>query len=486
MSLSSTMNTAKSILTNTSTQSQVVSKNISNSQTQGYVQRDATTIMNANGDATVVTVRNGDAILQKQMLTANSQSQGQTTLDDGLTQLNALLGGNSYDLSPSSYMTKLVNALQSYEAQPSQTSLAQSAVSAAQDLANSLNTTSQGVQTVRAQADASIKSDVSKLNDLLSQFQTANKAVVQATAAGTDANDALDQRDKIVQDISKIIGVSTVTRGNNDMALYTNNGTVLFDKLPRTVTFTATGGYGAGTTGNPVYIDGVPLKAGTGGNTTAQGSMEANLQIRDDIAPQMQEQLDEQARGLINLFSETPNGSTDDPVPGLFTYADSDGSSPTDPTIVPGIASEITVNTAYVTADNGDPTLLRDGGANGDSYKWNTDGSSSYSTLLDKYVTAFDTSMDFDSSAGLGDSATLTDYASNSIAWLQQYRSTSDSAKESKSALSQRATEAYQNKTGVNLDEELSKMLDIEQSYKASTKLINAVDTMLQSLLEIA
>lgn len=94
--------------------------------------------------------------------------------------------------------------------------------------------------------------------------------------------------------------------------------------------------------------------------------------------------------------------------------------------------------------------------------------------------------MDFDSSAGLGDTSNVLDYASNSVGWLESYRSTADSANETKSALSQRATEAYQNKTGVNLDEELSKMLDIEQSYKASTKLMNAVDEMLKSLLEIA
>lgn len=129
---------------------------------------------------------------------------------------------------------------------------------------------------------------------------------------------------------------------------------------------------------------------------------------------------------------------------------------------------------------------MRDGGANGSNYTWNTTEGVSYSELLDDFVTGFEDKMDFDSSAGLGDTSNVLDYASNSVGWLESYRSTADSANETKSALSQRATEAYQNKTGVNLDEELSKMLDIEQSYKASTKLMNAVDEMLKSLLEIA
>ncbi len=37
--------------------------------------------------------------------------------------------------------------------------------------------------------------------------------------------------------------------------------------------------------------------------------------------------------------------------------------------------------------------------------------------------------------------------------------------------------------TGVSLDEELSKLLDLEQSYKASTKIVSTVNDMLQALM---
>lgn len=484
MTLSSTMNTAKGILNNTSTQSQVVSKNISNSQNSSYVRRDAVTVTNSVGGSTVTTVRQEDTVLQKQMLSGQSLAEGQDTLNTGLDQLKALLGGNDYELAPSTYMTKLSTALQAYAGQPSEESLAQTAVSAAQDVATSITTTSAGISTVRLQADTAIKTDVDKLNDLVSQFQTVNDAIVKAKATGSDPNDALDQRDKLISDMSKIIGVSTVQRSSGDMALYTSDGTVLFDKQPRAITFEPTSGFSASTTGNSVYIDGVPLKAGEGGNTTAQGSLMANLQIRDSVAPEFQAQLDETARSLVTMFSETETATGDNPMPGLFTW---DGATtPATGTLEPGISSSLKVNSAYVTSAGGDPTLLRDGGLNGSAYKRNTSDSPSYSKLLDSYVTAFDTSVDYDSAAGLATSSTVLDYASSSIGWLEAYRSTADSASENKAALSQRATEAYQNKTGVNLDEELSKMLDIEQSYKASTKLINAVDEMLKSLLEIA
>ena len=65
-------------------------------------------------------------------------------------------------------------------------------------------------------------------------------------------------------------------------------------------------------------------------------------------------------------------------------------------------------------------------------------------------------------------------------------RSNATTAAENTSAALSRSDEAYSNETGVNLDEELTLLLDIEQSYKAATKILNAVDEMLKSLLDIA
>jgi len=49
-----------------------------------------------------------------------------------------------------------------------------------------------------------------------------------------------------------------------------------------------------------------------------------------------------------------------------------------------------------------------------------------------------------------------------------------------------KSKEAYSNATGVNLDEELIQLLDIEQSYKAAAKLMTTVDELLKTLLATA
>ena len=46
-----------------------------------------------------------------------------------------------------------------------------------------------------------------------------------------------------------------------------------------------------------------------------------------------------------------------------------------------------------------------------------------------------------------------------------------------------RTAEALSNATGVNVDMEMSLLLDLEHTYAASARLIKAVDDMLSSLL---
>ena len=45
------------------------------------------------------------------------------------------------------------------------------------------------------------------------------------------------------------------------------------------------------------------------------------------------------------------------------------------------------------------------------------------------------------------------------------------------------ATTALSNATGVNLDNEMSKMLDLENSYSATAKLISTIDSMFGTLV---
>lgn len=469
MSLSAAMKTAQSSFSNVGLQSAVAAKNIANASNTAYARRSAILATAATGASVVETQRAQNEALLKQNLLSISKSSAQDTLLTGLTRMKMMLGGEDYELAPSTYLANLRDNLQTFADKPNEVSLAETVVADAIDVANSLNGTSLALQQMRAEADADIATSVTELNRLLKEFRTYNDKVRQGTAAGADVNDALDQRDKLLTEISSIVGVTTVTRTNNDLALYTSDGTVLFETVARTVSFAPTTTYTASVTGNQIYVDGVAIQAGSGGNTSAQGSLAALLQLRDHAAPTFQKQLDEVARSLVTMFSE---GGDE----GLFI---SNGlPALTDP----GLSTVIKVNPAVISTQGGNPMLLRDGiNAN-----YNIDGHASFSELLNGYATAFETPMTFDPDAAIDTDATLLAFGTSSVGWLEQLRSAATTAGDDKTALLGRTQEALLNVTAVSLDEELALLLDLEQSYKASAKLVAAVDEMIAALLQAA
>lgn len=482
MSLTSALNTAQSIFNNTGAQSSIVSNNISNAGNKDYVRRQAMLTTSLNGAQVVKISRAQEDALLKQYLKAASQDSAQQTLLGGLEDLKSIMGGNDNETSPETALRTFRDKLGTFRATPGDLIAAQGAITAAQDVVTSLNNASKAVQQQRADADKQIKNQVDSLNSLLKQFETANNAVKKATAGNEDPSSALDEREKVLKQISQIVGVSTVQRPNNDMALYTADGTTLFETIPRSVSFEPTQSYAASTVGNKVYIDGVAVNMGSGSTTNAQGSMASLLQIRDDIAPTFQSQLDEVARGLVNLYQEDGN-------PGLFVWTQANGTAggvPPAGTVIDGIAGTIAINDRVVTSKGGDPMRLRDGNINAASTPANPTGSSGYTAELDRLYTAMDSGIAFDPTTGLDSNVSILTYATNSLGWLEQNRSNATTAAENTSAAAARTDEAYSNETGVNLDEELTLLLDIEQSYKAATKILNAVDEMLKALLDIA
>ena len=81
-------------------------------------------------------------------------------------------------------------------------------------------------------------------------------------ANGGDITDVLDARDAVLKQLSSEVGIRTVTRDNGDMAIYTDSGVTLFDKLPRQVAFQQTQDLLRAPPARAVYADGVPI-AGT-------------------------------------------------------------------------------------------------------------------------------------------------------------------------------------------------------------------------------
>ena len=92
-------------------------------------------------------------------------------------------------------------------------------------------------------------------------------------------------------------------------------------------------------------------------------------------------------------------------------------------------------------------------------------------------------SLAFDAAAACEVEATLSKFAASSVAWLEQTRQTTAHEADYQNTLLERSHAAPSKITGVNLDEEMTTLLELERSYQASTRLISAIDGMLKTLL---
>ncbi|TIW16611.1 MAG: flagellar hook-associated protein FlgK, partial [Mesorhizobium sp.] len=344
MSLSTALSIAQSALLATSKQTSVVSRNVADASNPDYARRVAVVTSTAPGARSVEIQRAANDLLFRQNLSALSAWSGQSALYSGMDQLDLSVNGVDNASSPSTAIANLQQALQLYATTPSNQNLGASVIDAAKRVVSSLNDGTTAIQDFRTQTDGQIATAVDDLNSLLSQFQDANKAVIAGTRSGTDVSDALDQRDALLKKIAEYVPVSTFTRGDNDMVITTKDGTTLFETVPRSVTFTPSAGYTAGTPGNTIYIDNVPLSTDTGDNASADGKLAGMLKLRDGVAATMQSQLDEIARGLITAFAETAPSQPDKA--GLFTWPGAPA-IPAAGTLVNGLAGSISINAAF-------------------------------------------------------------------------------------------------------------------------------------------
>jgi len=500
MSLSAAFNIINSAFVANAGQSAVISSNISNAGTKGYSREIANLVTTASGGVEVASVgRDANAALLEQVNTSTSQAAYQQALSDGLTTLaqtvsdssstTSTTGAEANGNSPSAMLANLQSALETYDASPSSSSAAQGVVTAADGLAQSLNTGATAVQSVREKADSDMASAVDTVNSLLTKFTSVNATIVSGTASGADISSAEDTRDSILTQLSQEVGISTVANPDGSTSIYTDSGVTLFQGgEARTVSFTPTATLTDGATGNAVMVDGVPITGSSSPMAIQSGALAGLANLRDVVAPQYGAQLDQLADGLVSAFSESDQtGGSAPTLPGLFTFPGASDVPANSATT--GLASEIEVNAKVDPSQGGDANLLRDGGINNDpntgtvAYTYNTTGAASYTGRIAQLVSATTSTQSFDGAAGLGTSSSVSAYADASVSWLQSQNQAASNQLDYQNSVVGQATTALSNATGVNLDTEMTNMLSIENSYTTTAKLLTTVNAMFSSLL---
>ncbi|MWB76545.1 flagellar hook-associated protein FlgK [Pseudooceanicola sp. 216_PA32_1] len=482
MSISVALSNALSGLTASSRMASIVSTNVANALTEGYGRRElaiSPRVVTGGGVGIDGVIRHVDASLVAERRDASSEHAGADTLATYRQQIESLLGTPEDGHSLSAVITRFESALVAASSRPDLPERLTGVLTAAGDVAGAFGAISDRIQGLREEADAEIDATVNRVNELLAQVVDLNGAVTDQRNRGGDVSGLLDHRQKVVDELSGIVPVREVPRGHGSIALFTPGGAILVDGTAADLDFTRTNVITPHLTADAGLLSGLTLNGReldtTSGGPLDGGRLSALFAIRDDLSVAMQSDIDAAARDMIERFQQSgldATRATGDP--GLFT----DNGLAFDPGDELGIAARIAIN-ALVDPDQGGATWrLRDGlgaaaaGAPGDA------------SLLQ----AMQTVLAERRTPGSGSFGTgALDAAGIASSLLSLAGTQRQLAEQTLSFAATRHGEVEERflADGVDTDQEMQRLILIEQAYGANAKVVQTIDEMMNMLLRI-
>lgn len=484
MSLSGALSNALSGLTASSRAASVISSNVANALTEGYGRRDIDLTARVTGSYGGVQVaginRVSNPQLSHDLRASDSSLNASDTIATFRQRMEDLLGTPEDSHSLAAQVAGLETALISASSRPDLPERLGGVLTAAQRLASTFNSSTDGIQALREQADSEIAATVDRLNTLTAQVEDLNNAISRARYSGGDISGLLDQRQRIIDDIAQYVPVREIERDGNKVALLTPGGAFLVDAQAATLGFQKTNvitPYQSIEAGDlsAITINGRPANTGGESSDMGGGRLGALFAIRDDLAVQAQAQLDMVARDMIERFQQTGLDSTRGPTdPGIFT--DNDGFF--DLSDETGIAARITVNSLIDPATGGATWRLRDGlGAAGP-------GSPGYSGLLNE-LGAVLTERRVPSDPAFGTAGIDASGLSSSL--LSLTGTNRQLAEQSLTFENARHSELKERMLaqGVDTDDEMQRLLLVEQAYAANARVVQTMDDLFDILMRL-
>lgn len=140
--------------------------------------------------------------------------------DAALYEIEAILGSVDNDHLGSA-MTKFFDSWNALAQPPINTNLKANVVSTAQTLVRDFHNINDSLDGLEKEIESAIQAEIGNLNRMLQAVGEMNKQIMGAEAGGGMANDLRDQRDQIINQISKIAEVSILERedGSTDLIL---------------------------------------------------------------------------------------------------------------------------------------------------------------------------------------------------------------------------------------------------------------------------
>jgi flagellar hook-associated protein 1 len=327
MGLSSALATAMSGIRANQAALSITSGNIANAQTAGYVDQTANQVEIAtDGFGSSVQVagvnRSLDLFVQNQLRTETSGAGYADQTANILGQLQSVYGTPGGTGTLETAFNNFTTAIQGLSTSSGGQTAQVTALSAAQSLAQQLNTTTQGIQALRTNVEQDIGTSVTTANADMAQIAQLNTQLRGLSSSDPAAATLEDQRDSAISQLAQLVDVNVTTDGANQANIFTNTGVQLVGGSQASTfnfnspgTLTATALYNANPSQSGVGTLSITLPNGSSmdvvsNNVISSGQIAADLTLRDTTLVQAQAQVDQMAATLSSSLSDQTTAGT--------------------------------------------------------------------------------------------------------------------------------------------------------------------------------
>jgi flagellar hook-associated protein 1 FlgK len=322
MSLSSALSTAMAGLRANQAALSIVSSNVANAKTPGYVTQGVNQIEVAGGPGNGAGVRiNGvnrqlDQYIQAQLRTESSGGAYADQTANILSQLQSVYGTPGEAGTLETALSNLTGALQGLSASSGASSAQAAVLSAAQSLAQQLNATTTGIQALRSNIEQDIGVSVGQANVAINQIAQYNARLQGMDVTDPAAATLMDQRDNAINQLAQLMDIRVVTDNTNQANVFTNSGIQLVGGGQASqLNFNSQGTLNANAqwNANPALSGAgtITVQLPNGGsfdlianNAIGSGQLAADIKLRDKTLVGAQAQVDQLAAVLASALSD--------------------------------------------------------------------------------------------------------------------------------------------------------------------------------------
>ena len=461
---------------------QVVSHNVANAETPGYSRQRP--MLSANtpvrmpygnigtGVSFDGIERQRDVLLDQSFRSAASLLGESTTRRDLLSQVEGIFGEPA-DAGMSASLDQFWSSFSDLSASPGSLSAKAVVQQRGKQVAQLFNDYDTQLTQTRNQSMSRLGATVDQVNQFAGQVAELNGRIVTAEAGGTVASDLRDQRDMLIDNLSRMVGARTELQRNGSVSVMVANSTLV-----------------DGTSARPLRLEldppvpppavtpsDVPVRLRLGNSVDRlaplAGEIKGLVDVINKDVPALRGRLNALASAIVTSVNTAHAGGfvfSGAVIPGTAAGNFFDAGTPGDPvragnmTLFAAIASD-----AANIASSGDVNAP-------------LDNSIALALSALRNNTA---AINYTGPNGETETAGFSQFFRTTITRLGlDVRGTTDDASV-RGILVDQADQRRQSVSGVSTDEELIQLMRVQQSYVAATKLIKTADEMLQTILSL-